>query len=231
MASTLREWILIGFGDEAGRRAFAAACASSREQLLVPFGIVCGGRKYNPLRFFFDVSLQVSPQLPLAMLNHFPSVLARWPAASALASPAEPYADLVTAALALASMNSTGARAGGGQYWMTLLLAVQTVAVRLRLPLHTFGIHPGSEVFGSFGYIGFKIGQISDFCYPIQISTYAQLEECLRELGIGEKRDAATSTPNAETAPPPALTDVRKLMDNVRSFYFCLTLCLLLHQP
>jgi hypothetical protein len=128
----------------------------------------------------------------------------------------------MTAALAASSLDGPYTRASVSKYWTTLLLAVQTIAARLNLPLASFDVSCGSAT-----CILLKAGSNHQDFAVIQVLTDAEFEERMQDLRSGDGRDVASDISKGDIAFPSAPVNELKLMDNVRPLCFPFTICLL----
>ncbi len=193
MATTLKDWLLYGLSDELNRSDFASAAPVAAPQLTQKRDDATNDRNKNGLSRATNVddTLQIVPRLPLAMLDHLPSVLAKWRvAANALAAPAESFDNFVRTAHAELALNATPSRLDVARYWKTVLLAVQIFAARLQLPLLT------TDVDSRFGTTIVLHGSTRDSCWAvIRILTDEELSRYVRgpentgnALDIGSSR-------------------------------------------
>jgi hypothetical protein len=169
------------------------------------------------------VSLKMWPDMPRAMLDHFPSVLSRWPTAGALASPASPEALSSLTSPAFTATNMT--RVGVGVNWMARIAAARTIADKLHLPLHVHFGSPDCNGTGAEVDIVMTVDLDNNVRIGVKTVTDAEFGECERQLAEGcDGRNATvrdlSSGLNTACADGFAVAEGSKLLNQVNHCLF-----------
>jgi hypothetical protein len=215
MDSTLADWILNGLPDEASASNVAAPSIWFQEQRPHASDETLGTddtTESSPAHG--GIFMEMSPDMPASMQYRLCDALCD----DAFKTPAFPLTQVVNAIVAAATTALTPnmTRASVGGYWTTLLVAVQTIAARLRLPL-TVALEDIDVDTGATVDIALTCGTDHRFCIGIKTVLDVEFRKCLGGPVSANGRLATTNLPaGAEAAFQTAPCKEQSLVEKVR---------------